>query len=381
MNVIIRQVQTCLREILDGAGPRYLIRGPAWKELPASSSNTAKKHDSRLNHLIAHLCGVGVASVHTAQGPNVAPQKRGRRPAGKTAMDEVESGAEDVDEDMDECSAEDFDEEQIAGEDCEANQERLKDLRVSQNVGRAMNWCAVNGVSDRKFTSLMSLLHDANAEVGQKYHERSALSAFIGIEAQLITQEVRLQMWAGPPNLKHPSAWRVVWDGVTSQSGSTLMPILVVFTSAAGEICSGFLDAPSAGDSHTGPHTAAVVRGTLESHVAAETGVVHLRNRQGLPVRGSQVVRLCDLVTCMMVDRAYSGKTGSGADLELGRCWKMPDGLRLGMADWYCCCHNGGVCACVRACVHACVLVCACVCVCVCVHVWVYVLVCVRVRV
>ena len=45
-------------------------------------------------------------------------------------------------------------------------------------------------------------------------------------------------------NLPVPSAFRVVWDGITLKNGATVIPIIVVVTDYVGRIVSELVDAP-----------------------------------------------------------------------------------------------------------------------------------------
>ena len=46
----------------------------------------------------------------------------------------------------------------------------------------------------------------------------------------------------------------------------------------------------------------------------------------------------CDLLTSMLVDRAYSGKTGNKADVHLGELFGLS--TRVGLADKLHCCTS-----------------------------------------
>ena len=64
-------------------------------------------------------------------------------------------------------------------------------------------------------------------------------------------------------NLPFPSAFRVVWDGITLKNGATVIPIIVVVTDYVGRIVSELVDAPISQGS-SGVDVVALVHGVLE---------------------------------------------------------------------------------------------------------------------
>ena len=64
-------------------------------------------------------------------------------------------------------------------------------------------------------------------------------------------------------NLPFPSAFRLVWDGVTLGNGATVIPILVVFTDHFGRIASELVDVPISQGSR-GPEVTALIHGLLQ---------------------------------------------------------------------------------------------------------------------
>ena len=142
-------------------------------------------------------------------------------------------------------------------------------------------------------------------------------------------------------NLPFPSAFRLVWDGITLRSGATVIPILVVFTDHSGRIASELVDVPISQGSR-GPEVAALVHGVLEK-VQPE---IFSRSVSGLRVQGvasssapassqgaagQRMGNRSDLLTSILVGRAYSGKTGNKADEHL--CQMLGLTARLGLAD------------------------------------------------
>jgi len=141
----------------------------------------------------------------------------------------------------------------------------------------------------------------------------------------------------------------LVWDGITLRNGATVIPILVVSTDSSGRIASELVDVPISQGSR-GPEVAALVHGVLEKVLCLSQKIV-FRSASGLRVQGvasssaqasSQGAagqrrgNRSDLLTSMLVDRAYSGKTGNKADEHL--CQMLGLTARLGLADKIHCC-------------------------------------------
>ena len=162
--------------------------------------------------------------------------------------------------------------------------------------------------------------------------------------ASQMCQKMTCSRFSDPPvNLPFPSCFRLVWDGITLKTGATVIPILVVFTDYAGRIVSELVDAPISQGS-SGPEVAALVNGVLERKLSISKKVT-FRSTRGLSstqassqsaAAGESMSSRCDLLTSMVVDRAYSGDTGNKADAYLGQ--KLGMKQRVGLADKIHCC-------------------------------------------
>ena len=108
-------------------------------------------------------------------------------------------------------------------------------------LGRAFAMCAVHNIPDTTCQKMLAQLHLAGVDLGQKHHSRDAISAYIGVLARLSMSSKSEGFWTPPRNLQFPSAWRLVFDGVTLPHGVTVTVVLVVFTSFSGEIETAFL--------------------------------------------------------------------------------------------------------------------------------------------
>ena len=84
----------------------------------------------------------------------------------------------------------------------------------------------------------------ANVQLGDKYHGKSAVSMFTGIAAHICQKLTRSRFHDAPPTLPFPSAFRLIWDGITLRNGATVLPIICVFTDHSGKIASEIVDVP-----------------------------------------------------------------------------------------------------------------------------------------
>ena len=102
-----------------------------------------------------------------------------------------------------------------------------------------------------------------SANLGEKYHGAWFASIFSGMATLMCERLTRSRFNDPPMNLPFPSAFRVVWDGITLQNGATVIPIIVVFTDYTGRIVSELVDAPISKGS-SGMDVAALAHGVLE---------------------------------------------------------------------------------------------------------------------
>jgi hypothetical protein len=237
---IIASVDAQLRRLLDLPGAHngaFLRRGESFGRLPTSheSSPAGTRHD----HLVAHLCGVRVTTVQAAR--KACEQARAeKRPLPLEAARRGPKRRDDSEEHSPSPSP-------VAGpgvEDgaiadpwqpsgwqvlCGVPGHYLKTSpahasahSTALTLGRLYAMAAVENIPDTVCQRFLSQLHLSGARVGQKHHGIHAISAFTGILARLCTASARSEFWGSVPNLSCPSAWRLIFDGVTLQNGTTV---------------------------------------------------------------------------------------------------------------------------------------------------------------
>ena len=77
----------------------------------------------------------------------------------------------------------------------------------------------------------------SGAPVGQKHHDRNALAAMSRVFVSVVEEDLRARFAGSPPALTHyelPRIWGAEVDGVTISNGTSLLPIMVHFTSESG---------------------------------------------------------------------------------------------------------------------------------------------------
>ena len=190
---------------------------------------------------------------------------------------------------------------------------------IGLTLGCLLVWSFVHGIPRATMTGLMTQLTLAGLQLSDKYQDHNALGVFTGIIFCVLQRLTRCRLRDDIPNLPCPSAFRLIWDGITLRSGATAVPILVVFTSNAGDIVSEVVDIPMSSGSQ-GTLTASTVLQVLND-VLAIRKPVRYSSKAGLPLRKAAAEvhwRRTDVLTSMVVDRAYSGFTGNKADLFFG---------------------------------------------------------------
>ena len=176
-----------------------------------------------------------------------------------------------------------------------------------------------------------------SANVGEKYHGAWFASIFSGMATLMCERLTRSRFNDPPMNLPFPSAFRVVWDGITLQNGVTVIPIIVVFTDYIGRIVSELVDAPISKGS-SGMDVVALVHGVLERKLSISKNVLFRSGSSGASQASMQRERMsgrCDLLTSTLVDRAYSVKTCNKANV-FGELFGLS--TRVGLADKIHCC-------------------------------------------
>ena len=211
---------------------------------------------------------------------------------------------------------------------------------IALTIGRIIIWGTVNAIPQRTLEGLMAQISLTSANLGEKYHGAWFASIFSGMATLMCERLTRSRFNDPPMNLPFPSAFRVVWDGITLQNGATIIPTIVVFTDYTGRIVSELVDAPISKGS-SGMDVAALVHGVLERKLSISKKVLFRSGSSGASQASMQRERMsgrCDLLTSMLVDRAYSGKTGNKADAFLGELFGLS--TRVGLADKLHCCTS-----------------------------------------
>ena len=249
---IIAAVDHRLRKMLARCKvPAYLVAGPDFASLPIREADIGKTTGSRHDHLVAFLCNVGVRAVQTARCSAAPAAPRGRKRLSSSGGREEEHGAAPT-----ALPAAHGDEgvgadikilpgvttlAGVRGTFVMASQQNAEEHAIALVLGRLYLFSSLNAIPQRAIRSLLAQMSLAGAPVGQKYHHAQTVRAFTGIAARLCQRATSASFWRPPPNLPHPSAWRLVFDGVTLRNGATVTMVLVVFTDADGAIIVKFL--------------------------------------------------------------------------------------------------------------------------------------------
>ena len=130
-------------------------------------------------------------------------------------------------------------------------------------MGRIIISGTVNAIPQRTLEGLMTQLSMTSAQLGEKYHGAWFASIFSGMAALMCERLTSSRVNDPLVNLPFPSAFRVVWDGITLKNGAAVIPIIVVVTDFVGRIVSELVDAPISQGS-SGVDVAALVHGVLE---------------------------------------------------------------------------------------------------------------------
>ncbi len=199
--------------------------------------------------------------------------------------------------------------------------EHPEQVAIALVLGRALVFSLVNALPNRVFEGLVTQMAMANIKVGQKLNGSMMIKLFGYIAATTVFDLVRVRFWRPPHNLPCPSAFRVVWDGVTLRNGATVCIIMVVFTDSEGLIRSEVVDIPISRSSY-GADVAKQIKLSLDKTLHLTTRRTVFRSTSGLPTRGRTKTRegnRCGMLVSLNVDRAYSGYSGNKADLILSR--------------------------------------------------------------
>ena len=263
MTLVIATVDRRLKEILAAsdeghspclvAGPRssrggYLQRGTTYTQLPTKTTSSGAM-GSRHDHLVSILCGVGVRSVQRARAATATARLRGeslpkppvQRGCKRTAAQAPDGPEEDEEDDSGDAGWTSLRWQVLAnvpGHYLEASRANPQAHATALVLGRLHAYTMTHAIPDGTVEGLVKLFHLAGVGVGQKYHGRQTIGTYGGILARLCGEAAKRNFWLKPKNLTFPSAWRLVFDGVTLQNGMTVTVVLVVFTSEGGEITS-----------------------------------------------------------------------------------------------------------------------------------------------
>ena len=97
-------------------------------------------------------------------------------------------------------------------------------------LGRLYMYALVKNIPDDTVAGILVLFRLAGVDVGQKHHNRQAISSFAGIAASMCIEGVAKAFADKPKNLQHPSCWRLIFDGVTLRNGATVTVVCVCVT-------------------------------------------------------------------------------------------------------------------------------------------------------
>ena len=75
-------------------------------------------------------------------------------------------------------------------------------------LGRLYMYALVKNIPDGTVAGILVLFRLAGVDVGQKHHNRQAISSFAGIAASMCIEGVAKAFADKPKNLQHPSCWR-----------------------------------------------------------------------------------------------------------------------------------------------------------------------------
>ena len=371
---MIASVDDRLCEMLEGhaESKAYLQKGPAFTELP--SSQDCFPRASRHDRLVAHLCNVGVRAVHSSRARAAAAQERGQRlPAAsgnrgakrKTVVIHASSQnrGEEVKEQKD-CEEEKESSSAlaaagydtihgVAGHYVQGSKGNAENHAIALVLGRLYMYALVKNIPDDTVAGILTLFHLAGVDIGQKHHHRGAISSFAGIVASMCIEGAAKAFADKPKNLQHPSCWRLIFDGVTLRSGVTVTVVLVCYTSAEGDIEVEYIGCSRCGARSNAADTGQGVLELLNKTLKISDSNALCESRRGLRLsevanvaassqdREGRRVQRGVFLTSMPVDRAYSGRTGSGADAwlseKLGVRGLLGTARRVGMSDLFHC--------------------------------------------
>ena len=140
-------------------------------------------------------------------------------------------------------------------------------------------------------------------------------------EKQVCLDVIAYRFWERPWNLQHPSAWRLIFDGVTLPNGATITIVLVTFTDTSGRIVVHVVGCTS-GPRSDGATVGNAVAGLLEETLKINSRQVDVLSTPSLPAcrrPEREYLRRGRWLVCIPCDRAFCGRTGNAADAFVGK--------------------------------------------------------------
>ena len=372
MAAVIASVDDRLRAMLEGhaESKAYLQKGTAFQDLP--STHDCVPRASRHDHLVAHLCNVGVRAVLGSRQRVAAARERGQllpaaseqRGAKRKMVEMLASSqghGEDVKEQRDDkeeisfaFKAAGYDTVHgVAGHYVQASEGNAENHAIALVLGRLYVYALVKNIPDDTVAGILTLFRLAGIDIGQKHHNCNTISSFAGIVSRMCIEGVAHAFADKPRNLQHPSCWRLIYDGVTLRNGVTVTVVLVCCTSAEGDIEVEYLGCSRCGSRSDAAGSGQGIWELLQKTLKISDSNAVCNSRTGLRLAhvaassqdhegesGRRVLRGMFL-TSMPVDRAYTGRTGIKLDAwlsdKLGVRGLLGSARRVGMSDLFHC--------------------------------------------
>ena len=373
MAAVIATIDARLRNILAGnSSPAYLAKGSQYDNLPTMHSGCFPK-GSRHDHLVAYLCNVGVRTVQSARQRaaaaasahgQVAPRQSGVKRGAKVQEPEDEQeqplprrrAEGDVNTHVDEHmvsalqSAGYQTHHGVSGHFVQGSAINSANHAIALVLGRLYVYALLKNIPDSTVLGLLALFHLSGIDIGQRHHHEHVLSAYGGIVARMCLHAKAVQFGQKPTNLLHPSAWRLIFDGITLRNGATVTVVLICYTNRSGEIEVVYLGCARCGARSNAEASGKAILSVLEETLSiSETNATCIQ-APGLPLsqdvalgssQGQRKVRRGMFLTSIPCDRAYCGRTGTGTDAwlsdKLGVRGLLGTARRVGMADLFHC--------------------------------------------
>jgi len=233
----------------------------------------------------------------TKVAKNLEPQRPGR-PQNKT---ETETGEETISSSTD----------QLDGS---------SNKSIALRLGR----CAFAALHSKNpaiaYTAEISRLQLGGCDVGHKYHDANTLEALSFASVKLCREALRQSMRQPPLNLSRfglRSCFSASLDGVTLPNGHTVLPTVVHFTDAKGQLQWAMAGSEIHGVDYSGRSTAKLFLKSLAFLAPSE--------------KSPEWSQFWDHLICVCGDGAMVGNTGISVDLHIAEVLKLQ--YRSGMQD------------------------------------------------